>query len=97
MSKNEQFDGEFTESDPNNGSAKQPISKQQGLGKVFLIGLCAGVLGGGVAVGGYTLYQNNSTQLASNSQGTTATIINPRPPIWIKSRIISWPRKFQWV
>ncbi len=28
MSKNEQFDGEFTESDPNNGSAKQPISKQ---------------------------------------------------------------------
>ena len=29
--------------------------------------------GGGVAVGGYTLYQNNSTQLASNSQGTTAT------------------------
>ena len=73
MSKNEQFDGEFTESDPNNGSAKQPISKQQGLGKVFLIGLCAGVLGGGVAVGGYTLYQNNSTQLASNSQGTTAT------------------------
>ncbi len=36
MSKNEQFDGEFTESDPNNGSAKQPISKQQGLGKVFL-------------------------------------------------------------
>ena len=73
MSKNEQFDGEFTESDPNNGSAKQPISKQQGIGKVFLIGLCAGVLGGGVAVGGYTLYQNNSTQLASNSQGTTAT------------------------
>ncbi len=38
-----------------------------------MIGLCAGVLGGGVAVGGYTLYQNNSTQLASNSQGTTAT------------------------
>ena len=55
MSKNEQFDGEFTEVGPNNGPAKQPGSKQQGLGKVFLIGLCAGVLGGGVAVGGYTL------------------------------------------
>ena len=53
MSKNEQFDGEFNEVGSNNGPTKQPGSKQQGLGKVFLIGLCAGVLGGGVAVGGF--------------------------------------------
>lgn len=71
MSNNEQFDGEFSEVDPKTPN-KRP--NKNGLGKVFLIGLCAGVLGGGVVVGGYALYQGReNTQLSATSSGTTQT------------------------
>ena len=55
MSKNEQFDGETTEVN----SGNRPPKKNK-LGKVFLVALCAGVIGGGAVVGGYSLYQNYS-------------------------------------
>ena len=67
MSKNEQFDDESTKVDD------QPVSrspKKNKLGKVFLVALCAGILGGGAVVGGYSLYQQYS---GSDSQGTTST------------------------
>lgn len=71
MSNNEQFDGEFSEVDPKTTN-KRP--NKNGLGKVFLVGLCAGVLGGGVVVGGYALYQGReNTQLSATSSGTTQT------------------------
>ncbi|KRL86585.1 S1C family serine protease [Ligilactobacillus apodemi] len=65
MSKNEQFDGETTEVN----SGNRPPKKNK-LGKVFLVALCAGVIGGGAVVGGYSLYQNYS---GSDAQGTAST------------------------
>lgn len=49
--------------------------KKNGLTKVAVVGLVAGLLGGGVAVGGYTLYQNHADSVVTtdNSKGTTKT------------------------
>ncbi|WP_375712448.1 S1C family serine protease [Liquorilactobacillus uvarum] len=47
--------------------------KHSGMLKVFIIALLGGVLGGGAIVGGYTLYQNESSSVTTdNSKGQTS-------------------------
>ncbi|MCP0887171.1 trypsin-like peptidase domain-containing protein [Ligilactobacillus sp. WILCCON 0076] len=59
------------EQETTDGSNKRPPRKKwSSLTKTFIIALIAGLIGGGIAVGGYVLYQNNS-DTAENSQGTT--------------------------
>ncbi|MCI1633681.1 S1C family serine protease [Liquorilactobacillus nagelii] len=56
-----------------NNGVKETTAKRQGrfgYGKIFLIALVGGVLGGGIAFGGYQYYQNNSATV-ENSKGTT--------------------------
>ena len=46
------------------------------MGKVFVTALVAGLLGGGISVGGYVYYQNHNSQVQDkieNSKGTTQT------------------------
>lgn len=72
MSKDEKFDGEFKVND--SMQAPQRKVPKNGLGKIVLVGLVSGLVGGGLAVGGYNYYQDHaSSQLASNSQGVTST------------------------
>ncbi|WGN90117.1 S1C family serine protease [Ligilactobacillus faecis] len=72
MSKDEKFDGEFKAND--SMQAPQRKAPKNGLGKIVLVGLVSGLVGGGLAVGGYNYYQDHaSSQLASNSQGVTST------------------------
>ncbi|MEY8661283.1 trypsin-like peptidase domain-containing protein [Ligilactobacillus faecis] len=72
MSKDEKFDGEFKAND--SMQAPQRKVPKNGLGKIVLVGLVSGLVGGGLAVGGYNYYQDHaSSQLASNSQGVTST------------------------
>lgn len=55
---NNQFDGEFNEVEPENNSPESRDPKNgNGLGKVFVTALVAGLLGGGISVGGYVYYQ----------------------------------------
>ncbi|WP_281165392.1 S1C family serine protease [Liquorilactobacillus sicerae] len=54
----------------NNGNKKQRPSKNNGYGKILLVALIGGVLGGGIVAGGYQYYQNNSATV-ENSKGTT--------------------------
>ena len=74
---NNQFDGEFNEVEPeNNSSESRDPKKGNGLGKVFVTALVAGLLGGGISVGGYVYYQNHNSQVQDkieNSKGTTQT------------------------
>lgn len=74
---NNQFDGEFNEVEPENNSPEsQDPKKGNGLGKVFVTALVAGLLGGGISVGGYVYYQNHNSQVQDkieNSKGTTQT------------------------
>ncbi|MCI1921564.1 MAG: trypsin-like peptidase domain-containing protein [Liquorilactobacillus nagelii] len=56
-----------------NNGVKETTAKRQGrfgYGQIFLIALVGGVLGGGIAFGGYQYYQNNSATV-ENSKGTT--------------------------
>ena len=74
---NNQFDGEFNEVEPENNSPESRDPKNgNGLGKVFVTALVAGLLGGGISVGGYVYYQNHNSQVQDkieNSKGTTQT------------------------
>ena len=74
---NNQFDGEFNEVEPENNSPESRDPKKgNGLGKVFVTALVAGLLGGGISVGGYVYYQNHNSQAQDkieNSKGTTQT------------------------
>ena len=74
---NNQFDGEFNEVVPENNSPESRDPKKgNGLGKVFVTALVAGLLGGGISVGGYVYYQNHNSQVQDrieNSKGTTQT------------------------
>ena len=74
---NNQFDGEFNEVEPENNSPESRDTKKgNGLGKVFVTALVAGLLGGGISVGGYVYYQNHNSQVQDrieNSKGTTQT------------------------
>ena len=74
---NNQFDGEFNEVEPENNSPESRDPKKgNGLGKVFVTALVAGLLGGGISVGGYVYYQNHNSQVQDkieNSKGTTQT------------------------
>lgn len=74
---NNQFDGEFNEVEPENSSPESRDPKKgNGLGKVFVTALVAGLLGGGISVGGYVYYQNHNSQVQDkieNSKGTTQT------------------------
>ena len=74
---NNQFDGEFNEVEPENNSPESRDPKKgNGLGKVFVTALVAGILGGGISVGGYVYYQNHNSQAQDkieNSKGTTQT------------------------
>lgn len=72
---NNQFDGEFNEVEPENGMP-EPKRGGSGLGRVFVTALVAGVLGGGISVGGYVYYQNHNSAAQDkieNSRGTTQT------------------------
>lgn len=72
MGKDEKFDGEFKAND--SMQAPQRKAPKKGLGKIVLVGLVSGLVGGGLAVGGYNYYQDHaSSQLASDSQGVTST------------------------
>lgn len=72
MSKDEKFDGEFKAND--SMQAPQRKAPKKGLGKIVLVGLVSGLVGGGLAVGGFNYYQDHaSSQLASDSQGVTST------------------------
>lgn len=74
---NNQFDGEFNEVEQeNNAPESRDPKKGNGLGKVFVTALVAGLLGGGISVGGYVYYQNHNSQVQDrieNSKGTTQT------------------------
>lgn len=74
---NNQFDGEFNEVEPENKTPEPQDPKNgNGLGKVFVTALVAGLLGGGISVGGYVYYQNHNSQVQDkieNSKGTTQT------------------------
>ena len=76
MDNKRQFDGEYKEVDPENG----PQNNSGGPGgpklwKIFLIALIAGLIGGGVVVGGYSLAQNNQDEKlnSDNSKAKTKT------------------------
>ncbi|GBG94288.1 serine protease [Ligilactobacillus salitolerans] len=73
----QQFDGEYKEVDPENGNGSpQKPSGGPKLWKVFLIALVAGLLGGGIAVGGGYLYQQhqeNQPVEKDNSKAKTKT------------------------
>ncbi|MGM9893772.1 MAG: S1C family serine protease [Ligilactobacillus ruminis] len=74
---NNQFDGEFNEVEPEDNSPEpRDPKKGNGMGKVFVTALVAGLLGGGISVGGYVYYQNHNSQAQDkieNSKGTTQT------------------------
>ena len=74
---NNQFDGEFNEVEPEDNSPESRDPKKgNGMGKVFVTALVAGLLGGGISVGGYVYYQNHNSQAQDkieNSKGTTQT------------------------
>lgn len=77
MFNNNQFDGEFNEVEPENKAPEPRDPKNgNGLGKVFVTALVAGLLGGGISVGGYVYYQNHNSQAQDkieNYKGTTQT------------------------
>ncbi|KRL05827.1 S1C family serine protease [Liquorilactobacillus oeni] len=66
------FEGEFKES----GSQKKRgnNNNQPKMGRLFITALIGGLLGGGLAFGGYSVYQNyqNSSITTENSKGTTS-------------------------
>ena len=72
-----QFNGEYNEVEPENNAPEPRDPKNgNGLGKVFVTALVAGLLGGGISVGGYAYYQNHDSQAQDkieNSKGTTQT------------------------
>ncbi|GEN48703.1 S1C family serine protease [Ligilactobacillus pobuzihii] len=76
MNNNGQFDGEYKEVDPENGSPNNSGGPRgPKLWKVVLIALIAGVIGGGVVVGGYSWYQNQQDEQlnSDNSKAKTKT------------------------
>ncbi|SEM32822.1 serine protease Do [Ligilactobacillus sp. WC1T17] len=69
------FDGEFDEIEPNQNPNDNGPKKNNWV-KIFLIALAAGILGGGIVIGGYVFYQNHSSsaqETTENAKGTTST------------------------
>ena len=61
--------------DEENNNNTQPSRNKNGVGKVFIVGLVAGLIGGGLAFGGYTVYQNHqdTAVTTNNMKGSTST------------------------
>src|SRR5699024_1050357 len=68
------IEGEFTElnSSNNNQNNNNNNNNNKIIKKVALVSLVAGLLGGGIAVGGYNWYENRNVT-SNNSLGTTKT------------------------
>src|SRR5699024_7049900 len=67
------IEGEFTELDSsNNNQNNNNNNNNKIIKKVSLVSLVAGLLGGGIAVGGYNWYENRNVT-SNNSLGTTKT------------------------
>jgi serine protease Do len=63
MNDNKQADDEVK-------TVKKAPKSRFGYGKIFLVALIGGILGGGIVIGGYQYYQNNSATV-ENSKGST--------------------------
>lgn len=67
------IEGEFTElNSSNNNQNNNNNNNNKIIKKVALVSLVAGLLGGGIAVGGYNWYENRNVT-SNNSLGTTKT------------------------
>ena len=65
------IEGEFTElNSSNNNQNNNNNNNNKIIKKVALVSLVAGLLGGGIAVGGYNWYENRNVT-SNNSLGTT--------------------------
>ena len=66
------IEGEFTELNSSNNNQNNNNNNNKIIKKVALVSLVAGLLGGGIAVGGYNWYENRNVT-SNNSLGTTKT------------------------